>query len=185
MEIGMRDTQWPRFQVFVQAQEGEPHLDAGSVHAPDPEMALLNARDVFVRRPACTSLWLVRAEAISARNAGAPFESDSEREIDGELRPYHIFRKLKPAASLSEAGLVTARSAQEALDLAIAHFSATDEPGEQASVWWAFPAEAVLHSQPDDRESLFQPALDKPFRLSTDFKTHTLMRQIKQDDRSD
>jgi ring-1,2-phenylacetyl-CoA epoxidase subunit PaaB len=175
----MRDTQWPRFQVFVQAREGEPHLDAGSVHAPDPEMALLNARDVFVRRPTCTSLWLVRAEAITTRSAGMPVKSEKEPEEDGKLRPYHIFRKLKPAASLSEAGLVTARSAREALDLAIAHFSTTDNPGEQTSVWWAFPAEAVLHSQPDDRDSLFQPALDKPFRLSTDFKTHTIMREIK------
>ena len=175
----MQDTQWPRYQVFVQERQGEPHMDAGSVHAPDPELALLNARDVFVRRPACVSLWLVPTEAITSRSPQAPPEAGSRVPESGEMRPYHIFCKLKPAASLSEAGLVTARSSQEALDLATAHFFASEPAREPASVWWTFPAEAVLHSQPADRESLFQPALDKPFRMSTDFKTHTMMRQLK------
>ena len=175
----MADTQWPRYQVFVQVRPGEPHQDAGSVHAPDPEMALLNARDVFVRRPACTSLWLVPAEAITVRSAEQPPEPAAEPAESGKLQPYHIFHKLKPAGGMSEAGLVTAGSVQEALNLAIAHFSGNAGPGEQASVWWAFPAEVVHHSQPDDQDSLFNPAFDKPFRLSTDFKTHTLMREIK------
>jgi ring-1,2-phenylacetyl-CoA epoxidase subunit PaaB len=175
----MADTQWARYQVFVQAQPGEPHLDAGSVHAPDPEIALLNARDVFVRRPACSSLWLVPAEAITARSGYALEGPEANRAEHGEMRPYHIFRKLKPAVSLTEACLVTARSPQEALDLAIRHFFDNDPSKEAATLWWAFPAEAVLHSQAADRESLFQPALDKPFRLSTDFKTHTMMRRLK------
>ena len=175
----MADTQWPRYQVFVQAREGEPHLDAGSVHAPDPELALLNARDVFVRRPECHSLWLVPVEAITAQSGYALEGLALDPTEPGEMQPYHIFRKLKPTARLSEACLVTARSPQEAIDLAIRHFSDTDRGGEPAPLWWAFPAEAVLHSQPADRESLFQPAQDKPFRMSTDFKTHTMMHQLK------
>jgi hypothetical protein len=35
-------------------------------------------------------------------------------------------------------------------------------------------------SQPGDVESMFLPALDKPFRLSTDFHTQTAMRQIRE-----
>ncbi len=173
----MSDTQWPRYQVFTQAAAGEPHLDAGSVHAPDPEIALLNARDVFVRRPACASLWLVPVEAITARDTNNPDEPDPEPP--GELQPYHVFHKLKPAEALSEAGLVTARSPREALDLACEHFSEAAQGPQTGTLWWAFPARAVLRSQPADQESFFQPALDKPFRLSTDFKTHTLMRQLK------
>ena len=175
----MPDTQWPRYQVFVQEKLGEPHLDAGSVHAPDPDLALLNARDVFVRRPACVSLWVVPVEAITIRSPDAPPDVADGFPEAGEMQPYHIFRKLKPVAGLSETGLVTARSPQEALDLAAAHFSASQPAGEPAGVWWAFPAEAVLHSQPADQDSLFRPAFDKPFRMSTDFKTHTMMRQIK------
>ncbi len=65
----MSDTQWNRYQVFVQESEGKPHLDYGSVHAPDPELALLNARDVFARRPDCVSMWIVPAEAIHVLTA--------------------------------------------------------------------------------------------------------------------
>ena len=65
----MTDTQWNRYQVFVQESEGKPHLDYGSVHAPDPELALLNARDVFARRPDCVSMWVVPVEAIYSNTA--------------------------------------------------------------------------------------------------------------------
>jgi ring-1,2-phenylacetyl-CoA epoxidase subunit PaaB len=61
------DTQWPRFEVFLQDREGSAHQDVGSVHAPDIDLALMNARDVFARRPRCTSLWVVPAEAITTR----------------------------------------------------------------------------------------------------------------------
>lgn len=62
----MTDTQWPRFEVFQHNRPDGPHWNIGSVHAPDAEMALMNARDVFVRRPTCYSLWVVPAEAIFA-----------------------------------------------------------------------------------------------------------------------
>ena len=65
----MMDSQWPRYEVFQQDREGRPHRNVGSVHAPDPEMAMQNARDVFVRRPACLSLWVVPAGAIFSKTA--------------------------------------------------------------------------------------------------------------------
>ncbi len=65
----MPDTQWSRYQVFLQEKPGTPHQDMGSIHAPDREMALLNARDVFVRRPACVSLWIVPVQSIFSRTA--------------------------------------------------------------------------------------------------------------------
>jgi len=39
----MTDTQWHRFEVFVQEKAGEPHQNVGAVHAPDEEIALQNA----------------------------------------------------------------------------------------------------------------------------------------------
>ena len=65
----MVDTQWPRFQALQQHQEGQAHQNVGTVHAPDPEMALQNARDVFLRRPDCTGMWMVRADQIFAKTA--------------------------------------------------------------------------------------------------------------------
>jgi phenylacetate-CoA oxygenase PaaH subunit len=56
----MSDTQWETYEVFHQSKKGDPHISVGTVHAPDPEMALQMARDQFARRLKCVSLWVVR-----------------------------------------------------------------------------------------------------------------------------
>src|SRR5215510_1998522 len=95
----MTDTQWPRFIVFQQAKAGEPHQYAGSVHAPDAEMALMNARDVFVRRPACVSLWIVPAAMIFSKTAEelAPnpdaLDGIQEEAGDNHSETFCIFEK--------------------------------------------------------------------------------------------
>ncbi len=62
----MADTQWPVYEVFHQQTRGEPHIHVGSVHAPDPEMALILAKEQYARRQACVNLWVVPAAAITA-----------------------------------------------------------------------------------------------------------------------
>jgi ring-1,2-phenylacetyl-CoA epoxidase subunit PaaB len=58
--------QWPLWEVFTQGKDGEPHQHAGSVHAPDPEIALQNARDTYARRGEAVNLWVVPSSAIVA-----------------------------------------------------------------------------------------------------------------------
>lgn len=60
------DSQWPLWEVFTQGPDGVPHEHAGSLHAPDAEMALQNARDVYSRRGKVVSIWVVPANAITA-----------------------------------------------------------------------------------------------------------------------
>ena len=48
----MNDTQWPRWEVFKQDTPKKPHQAVGTVHATDPEHALLTARNVFARASA-------------------------------------------------------------------------------------------------------------------------------------
>ena len=43
---------WPLWVVFVRASRGLSHVHAGSLHAPDAELALRNARDLYTRRGA-------------------------------------------------------------------------------------------------------------------------------------
>lgn len=59
------DTQWETYEVFHQSKRGDPHEHVGSVHAPDPQMALQLARDQFARRLKCVSLWVVRSRDIT------------------------------------------------------------------------------------------------------------------------
>ncbi len=62
--------QGPLWEVFTQAKDGAPHEHAGSVHAPDAELALQNARDVYARRGEVVSLWVVPSSAIVASSPG-------------------------------------------------------------------------------------------------------------------
>jgi ring-1,2-phenylacetyl-CoA epoxidase subunit PaaB len=60
------DGRWPLWEVFVRARRGLSHVHAGSLHAPDAEMALRNARDLYTRRGEGVSIWVVRASDIEA-----------------------------------------------------------------------------------------------------------------------
>lgn len=64
---------WPLWEVFVRGRRGLSHGHVGSLHAPDAEMALRNARDVYTRREEGVSIWVVPAEAITA---SSPEEKD-------------------------------------------------------------------------------------------------------------
>ncbi len=57
------------YEVFKQDRPDGPFRNVGSVHAPDAELALVNARDVFARRPSCVALWVVPDDAILRRTA--------------------------------------------------------------------------------------------------------------------
>src|SRR5699024_7374640 len=57
---------WPLWEVFVRAGRGLSHVHAGSLHAPDADLALRNARDLYTRRGEGVSVWVVPSEAITA-----------------------------------------------------------------------------------------------------------------------
>ena len=62
----MSDTQWEVYEVFHQKARGEHHVHVGSVHATDPQMALVLAKEQYARRAACVNLWVVKASDIRA-----------------------------------------------------------------------------------------------------------------------
>lgn len=61
-----RKAEWPLWEVFVRSRQGLAHKHVGSLHAPDAEMAIQNARDVYTRRQEGQSLWVVRSTDIVA-----------------------------------------------------------------------------------------------------------------------
>ncbi|ANK80506.1 MAG: 1,2-phenylacetyl-CoA epoxidase subunit B [Rhizobiales bacterium NRL2] len=58
--------EWPLWEVFIRSREGLNHKHAGSLHAPDAEMAIQNARDLYTRRSEGVSIWVVRSADIVA-----------------------------------------------------------------------------------------------------------------------
>jgi ring-1,2-phenylacetyl-CoA epoxidase subunit PaaB len=64
---------WPLWEVFVRSRRGLSHIHAGSLHAPDAQLALRNARDLYAWRREGVSIWVVPSAAITATS---PDEKD-------------------------------------------------------------------------------------------------------------
>ena len=60
--------EWPLWEIFIRGRHGLSHRHVGSLHAPDAELALKAARDVYTRRNEGVSLWAVPSAAIAARS---------------------------------------------------------------------------------------------------------------------
>ncbi len=58
--------EWPLWEVFVRARRGLSHNHVGSLHAPDAQLALRNARDVYTRRQEGVSIWVIPSAMITA-----------------------------------------------------------------------------------------------------------------------
>lgn len=164
----MSDTQWPRYEVFKQDAPGKPHQAVGSVHAPDAEMALLNARDVFARRPQAVSMWVVPATAIfsitAEELAANPNWQTAATPAEDEARPFHLFTKTSQRRAMTfvtHVGTVTAVSAQQALTTAV---KSSQFDSDNVWVWWIVPESAITRSDPADVASHYAPAAAKTYR---------------------
>ena len=169
----MSDTQWPRYEVFKQDNPKKPHEAVGSVHAPDAEMALLNARDVFVRRPFAVSLWVVKADNIFTMTreelATNPDFWLALWKVDGTPTTFHLFTKTSQRRSMTyvrHAGQIEAVTPELALRDAIESGSFE---ADKVWVWWVVADEFVHRSGEDDIDSLFAPAVDKTYRQQTHY----------------
>lgn len=171
------DTQWPRFYVFKQNSADDVHRNCGTIHAPDAEMALLSARDVFVRRPACHSLWVVPAEQVVSLTveqldqAGPPPTQQAE---SNETETYQVFTKTEHRDRYAHSGELPARGPQDALDSALKQYP----PGSYIA-WRVLPASAVVSTSEDDIAAWFQPAHDKHYRHPGYYHTDSMMREIR------
>jgi len=174
------DTQWPRFEVFEQARPGQPHRNAGAVHAPDAEMALQNARDVFVRRPDCASLWVAPEAAIYSRTAEELTAGEAEAgDEHGPTQMYQVFQKQSQRQAetfVNHLGSVEASSPEAALR------QAAEQWGKGAWVWWIVPESAITRSTEAEAASMFAPALNKPYRQPNYYHVQTQMRAVRAHD---
>ncbi len=66
----LTENEWPLWEVFVRSRGGLAHRHFGSLHAPDGEIALRHARDLYTRRQEGVSLWVVQSSAIFASDPG-------------------------------------------------------------------------------------------------------------------
>lgn len=62
--------EWPLWEVFIRGQHGMSHRHVGSLHSPDADLAIKNARDVYTRRNEGVSIWVVKSADIAATAPG-------------------------------------------------------------------------------------------------------------------
>ena len=76
--------EWPLWEIFIRCQHGLAHKHVGSLHAPDAEMAIKNARDVYTRRNEGVSIWAVqvgRHRRVGARRQGAAVRARQQQGL--------------------------------------------------------------------------------------------------------
>lgn len=176
--------QWPRYEVFKQDRLNGPFRNVGSVHAPDAELALMNARDVFARRPSCVALWVVPAAAILAQTAeelAGEKGSRGERETEDSIQ-YAVFSKQSQRQAMTYVdyvGEVASRSPEEAIREATETFREVS-----GIVWWACPVSTIVESDPSDLPGL-EAATGKLFRMPNQYHTVFAMQKIRRADEGD
>lgn len=77
--------EWNTYEVFHQKKKGQQHIHVGIVHAPNPEMAIVLAKETYGRRGETKSLWVVKTSEV--------FAIDSEDEDIFETTPEKIHRE--------------------------------------------------------------------------------------------
>jgi ring-1,2-phenylacetyl-CoA epoxidase subunit PaaB len=75
--------EWPLWEIFIRGQHGMSHRHVGSLHAPDAETAVKNARDVYTRRNEGVSIWAVESVHIAASAPGekGPYYDPSNSKV--------------------------------------------------------------------------------------------------------
>jgi len=132
-----------------------------SVHAPDAETALQNARDTYLRRVEGVSIWVVRSDDVVVWEPEAGDGAAEEpRPGVGPAGLWEVFVRHRRGLSHVHAGSVPAADAAAALARARAAYL----PEHGGAGIWLVPAAAVVAADPEDAESLFAPFADKGYR---------------------
>lgn len=158
---------WPRWEVFKKDNGKKPYQAVGSVHAVDPEHALLNAKNVFVRRPAAVSLWVTPAAAILSRSLEEIEAAPPQISGHGEPTSFEIFRKGSHRRSMTfmnHLGQIEAPDPESALALAISQFD--DQPG---LAWWVVPSQAIYATDDGVAPAWFDPAKTKTYKQQSQY----------------
>ena len=96
MEPLRKGEMWPTFEVFRQDKRGKQHSHVGIVHAPNPEMAMVFAKEQFARRGNISNLWVVRSKEIYSSDYDDDDIFDTVPEkLHREPGTYKVKEKLK------------------------------------------------------------------------------------------
>lgn len=174
--------QFSTFEVFQQKREGGNYEHTGIVHAPDPEMAFLFAKEQFSRRFTCSGLWVVLTEDVQVTeytdledNVYDRIGEDAPDNVSSEKQTlYEIFHLKKRGKQHVYAGPVRAGNYEEALIQARKQY----DDGRPVLNVWVINANDILFSGEGDRD-LWSTLAEKKYRDVTSYKVKDKLDQFK------
>lgn len=86
---------WQTYEVFHQSKKGDHHVHVGSLHAPNPEMAVILAKEQFARRYKCVNLWVVKtSDVISTGYDNEDIFDTTPEKIYREAGGYKVMERI-------------------------------------------------------------------------------------------
>ena len=90
------DTEWELYEVFVREKRGDHPAHVGSIHATDPQMAIVLAKEQYARRGRVVQLWVTPTRFITATplQDADVFEHVTDRSYR-EASGYSVAKKVR------------------------------------------------------------------------------------------
>lgn len=158
------------FEVFVKPKEGKPFQHEGAVHATEPEMAFVLAKENFTRRFMCVSLFVADTRSVFVsqysddnRNIYDDFNTVPSKENNKEQ--FEIFHLLKRGKQHIHAGRVSAKNHTDAISAGKETF------GVSVPVYniWVIRS-ADIRFTADEEKDFWVTLPEKKFRDASDYK---------------
>ena len=158
------------FEVFVQPKENRPFQHEGIVHASDPEMAFVLAKEAFTRRFLCISLYItatgnVFVSPLTENTKNAYDLIDDQFEKGASPTQFEIYHLFKRGKQHQHVGQVMAGSHHEAMY----HAKQTLRGDKQVYNIWAIKTSDIRFTKPEELD-LWNTLPEKKFRDASDYK---------------
>lgn len=86
---------WQTYEVFHQTKKGDRHVHVGSLHAPNPEMAYILAKEQYGRRGKCVNIWVVKTtDVFTIANESENLYETNKDKIYREAGGYKVMEKI-------------------------------------------------------------------------------------------
>ena len=171
--------QFETYQSFIQTKEGKPFEHAGTVHAPNEEMAFLFAKEQFSRRGTfCHALCVVKTELVLVSeftDNGQDVYDTFKGSYSGDTSAsFEVFHSVKRGKHHKHIGTVEAKDFEDAL-LASKETYPRDKP--VFNVWIA-KSEDILMSDEEDAD-IWNTLKEKKYRDAIDYKAADRIKAFK------
>jgi len=172
--------QFETYEAFIQVMDTKPFEHAGSIHAPNEEMAFLFAKEQYSRRGMfCNALCVIKTENIKATaftdNKQDIYDTITTEASGDETESFEFFHLAKRGKRHKYAGNVMAKDYDDALAAAKALYQ-TEKPVYNI---WVVKSEDILASDEEDVD-IWNTLKEKQYRDAIDYKAQDRIKAFKE-----